>query len=406
MPPVPTSRLQGGLISLLICIQFVALDILTRLAVKQMLRGLAIPPAWWTQAIHIAVDMLLLVCLWVYYDSIDDRGFAEFCQSSHDRPLWDIPAFGTGLTVTAIIASPILCFSMHRLLTTVGVHSIVAAIPASAGAVGFTVGVRMALLARLRNIWAVQKDLVTGREKKHHPVSRILYALVFFLALGLAVWVVIGMAGHQIIKIGGTLIQIPVKVFAGLGIAILLFHTVHLLRRIRIRRRFLVRLEKLSHTGCMDYTVEGHPYLSLLSSRLYAGLTVTHRTKQGNLNRQTVYRVGLINGKSRRSILILCHNQVYRFLHRLPNQHLARRTGTHGSMLYKPTFSWFESHAFDFPEGEGTPILLIDPFPAVLAGQDEAEEWFFALDIGCHAFGYTTHSLGSFLRLLERSESQ
>ena len=38
-------RRRGSLISLLISVQLLALDILTRLAVRQMLRRLALPPS-------------------------------------------------------------------------------------------------------------------------------------------------------------------------------------------------------------------------------------------------------------------------------------------------------------------------------------------------------------------------
>lgn len=397
------ARLRGGGISLLIGAQLLLLDIVTRLAVREMLRGLAIPPSWWTRAIRIAVDMILLVCLWLYYDSIDDRGFADFCQSNNDRPLWDMPAHGTGLTVATVGIAPLLSFPVYDLLAGFSLPRVPAALLASVTAVGFTVGGRVLILMRLRNIWVIQKELRTGKEKRHHPVSRILYALVFCISLGLAVWVVIGVAGDQVIKIGGVLMDVPLKALAGLVIVVLFGWMIDLLFRIGSRRRFLARLGKLSREGSITFAVEGHPYLSLLSSHIYAGLTVIHRTKCGNLNRQTVYCVGLVNGKSRRNILILCQNQVYRFLHRLPNQPLIRRLGTEGMMFYRPMYSWYESHAFDFPEGQGTRILLLDPFPAVLAMEDQVADWFYDLDIGSHAFGYTVHSRNSFLHALERS---
>ena len=77
-------RRRGSLTSLLISVQLLVLDILTRLAVRQMLRRLALPPSLWTEAVHVAAIAILFICLWLYYDSIDDRGFAakDACASA------------------------------------------------------------------------------------------------------------------------------------------------------------------------------------------------------------------------------------------------------------------------------------------------------------------------------------
>ena len=395
-------RRRGSLISLLISIQLLALDILTRLAVRQMLRRLALPPSLWTEAVHVAAIAILFICLWLYYDSIDDRGFADFCQGKNHRPLWDIPAHSAGLTVTALTASPILCFPLYGLIAETGLHRIASAILAALGAVGFAVGGRILLLARLRTLWAVQKELVTGREKHRSALSRVLYAAVFFLALCLAVWFGLAMCGHQIVKYAGLIPHIPLWL---IGIALAFFLADRLTRFIvamLARRRFLSRLEQLADRGAVTYTVEGHPYLSLLSSRLYAGVTVTHRADIGNLRHETVYRVGMIRGGRRKSILILCRGQVYRFLHKLPGQGLVFQSGSRGRIIHKPMYAWFESKAFDLPEGEGEGVLLVEPFPAVIAEQmADEEECFWELDVGSRSFGYTVHSPNSFLHLLE-----
>lgn len=396
-------RRRGSLISLLISAQLLALDILTRLAVRQMLRRLALPPSLWTEAVHLLTVMILFVCLWLYYDSIDDKGFADFCQDRNDRPLWDIPAHSAGLTVTVLTTAPILCFSLYGLLSEMGLHRVASSILAATGAVGFTVGGRFLLLARLRTLWTAQRDLVTGKEKQRSALSRVLYAIVFFLSLCLAVWFILAMCGHQIVKYAELIPHIPLWL---VGITLLLLLADGLTRFIvalLARRRFLSRLAQLAERGAVTYTVEGHPYLSLLSSRLYAGVTVVHRTNVSNLRHETVYRVGLIRGERRKSILILCRGQVYRFLHKLPGQGLVFQSGSRGRIIHKPMYAWFESKAFDLPEGEGEGVLLVEPFPAVIAEQiADEEECFWELGIGSRSFGYTLHSPNSFLHLLER----
>ncbi len=401
-----SARPQGGLISLLISIQLLVLDILTRAAVKQMLRQLAVPPSVWTQGLHVAIDVILLISLWLYYDSIDDRGFEDFCQRKDLHPLWDIPSPGAGLTVTILTATPILCFPLYDLLTKGGAPRIAAALLAPVIALTVTAGGRMLILVRLQGTWAEQKALRTGKEKVHTTVSRILYAAVFFLSLGLAVWIGIGIFAPQIIKIGGLIPKLPLWLIGSILSLLFIEGAVHFTVLALARRRFLSRLHQLSNRGQITYSAEGHPYLSILFPCLYVGLTVVHHTKVSNLEKQTVYRVGIINSKKRKSVLILCQNQVYRLMHKLPGQGLIFRPRARGRAFYKPLYVWFEDHAFDFPAGEGERILLADPVPSVTAVQDGSEDWFLELDNGSHTFGYTVYGLNAFLHILERSESK
>ena len=260
------------------------------------------------------------------------------------------------------------------------------------------------LLARLRTLWTAQKELVTGKEKLHSALPRVLYAIVFFLSLCLAVWFLLAMCGHQIIKYAGLIPHIPLWLIGAVLLCLLADGLTRFIAALLARRRFLSRLAQLTDRGVVTYTVEGHPYLSLLSSRLYAGVTVTHRTSVSNLRHETVYRVGLIRGGRRKSILILCRNQVYRLMHKLPGQGLIFQSGSRGRIIHKPMYAWFESKAFDLPEGEGEGVLLVEPFPAVIAEQiADEEECFWELGIGSRSFGHTVHSPNSFLHLLERT---
>ena len=155
-----------------------------------------------------------------------------------------------------------------------------------------------------------------------------------------------------------------------------------------------------------DRTVMAHCVWSDERERramLDAGVTVVHRVSIGNLRHETVYRVGLIRGERRKSILILCRGQVYRLMHKLPGQGLIFQSGSRGRIIHKPMYAWFESKAFDLPEGEGEGVLVVEPFPAVIAEQiADEEECFWELGIGSRSFGYTVHSQNSFLHLLER----
>jgi len=397
-----SAGLRGGLISLLISIQLLTLDILTRAAITQMLRELATPPSIWSQGLHVALDVLLLVSLWLYYDSIDDRGFAQFCASRNQRPLWDTPAHESALFVAIFTAAPILAFPLYDLLIIGGALPMAAALIAPAVSLATTVGGRMWILARLRSIWEIQSQLRTGKEKIYGHIHRILYAAIFFLSLALALWVGISMFAPQLIRLGGLIPKLPAWLVGVVLTALLTEWSVHMTVLTLHRRRFLSRLQELSERKRITFSVEGHPYLTLLFPFLYTGLTVVHHEKEGNLDRQTVYCVGMISGKRKRSVLILCQNQVYRLMHRLPGQVLFYRASTYGRAFYKPLYVWFESHAFDFPAGAGQRILLIFPFPAVVGMPDGTEDWFSELDNGALAFGYTVYDPNTFLHTLER----
>ena len=63
----------------------------------------------------------------------------------------------------------------------------------------------------------------------------------------------------------------------------------------------------------------------------------------------------------------------------------------------------FTNHSFDFPDGEGDAVLLIDRVPTVLAVRDEHNSNnLFELDNASSVFGYTVYAKNAFLNLLER----
>jgi hypothetical protein len=79
----------------------------------------------------------------------------------------------------------------------------------------------------------------------------------------------------------------------------------------------------------------------------------------------------------------------------------ADKIGSRGVSL--PGLARCTNHSFDFPEGEGEAVLLIDRVPAVLAIRDEHNsDNLFELDNASQAFGYTVYAKNSFLNLLER----
>ena len=143
------------------------------------------------------------------------------------------------------------------------------------------------------------------------------------------------------------------------------------------------------------------------------GLTITHRSKfDPKATRDTVYRVAVANCHRRRLTIVLCEEQIYQFMYTVNIRIMRAMRGGLGMMgtggrlaantLAIPGFSWFVSHSFAFPDGDGEQILLVDPAPHVLCLRGARKGEFIPLDNASEIYGYTVYGKNSFLNLLER----
>ena len=181
---------------------------------------------------------------------------------------------------------------------------------------------------------------------------------------------------------------------------------------ISARRKFMERLRALQAQGKISLTVYGHPYLSLFLRTVPFGMTVTAKhtptDNDGTAPAETAYRVTFANCYRRREIVILCSQNIYQFVYSLKFGHVERfsrmganKAGSRAVAL--PGLARFTNHTFDFPDGEGDAVLLIDRVPAVLAMRDEHNSSnLFELDNASSVFGYTVYAKNAFLNLLER----
>ena len=169
------------------------------------------------------------------------------------------------------------------------------------------------------------------------------------------------------------------------------------------------RLRELQERGELSMTVHGHPYLSVLSERISFGLTITDAPHPDSKQKQdTTYQVTFANCKRRRGTVVLCDRNIYQFLYTFQfNQitrfsHMGAASGG-SNIISVPGASWFTSHTFDFPEGDGEKILLIDPTPHILAIRGFREGELMELDNASKVFGYTVYGKNSFVNMLERT---
>ena len=218
--------------------------------------------------LHPLTVAVLFVVLWRYYDTIDDRSFNRFCAVYKDETkapnLLREPCYAAGLVVTALCATPILCFSLIPALRYTGMrHS-------ECTAVGVAVSLLLVVCASLLRIrrrakvWVVQKDLRTGNEKTRIG-RRIFYAAVFFAAVSLLVY-----AGYSTLvpTLGSLIIGLIRLLWKAIliigGILFLWLFVIRSIRRMLDRRKFLKALRRMSARGELSFEVHGSPYLSVI----------------------------------------------------------------------------------------------------------------------------------------------
>lgn len=353
--------------------------------------------------LYPTIVTILFFVLWGYYDNIDDRSFNRVRNSPETPKFLRDPAYLLGIVLTTLMATPILSNPYRSFFQYLGLKAGATAVSVL---VAFVVagGGSVLRIMRLNSMWAIQSKLPLTK-KPPTLIWRIIYAVIFFVALlilcnGVAV-------GALIFSAVILSFFIPLFIIAGL---ILLWCAVILpVINLPARRKFMRRLEKLQEQGKVSVEILGHPYLSLFFERVPFGLTITNTPHlDAKIQEETVYKVAFANCKRRREIVILCDHNIYQFVYSLKFNHVTRfsRMGADSAgsrAVGLPGASWFSNHSFDFPEGEGARILLIDTPPVVLAVRNESNSNLFELDNASEIFGYTVFTKNSFVNLLERT---
>ena len=364
--------------------------------------------------LHPLTVAVLFIVLWRYYDTIDDRSFNRFCAVYKDETkapnLLREPAYAAGLAVTALCATPILSKSLIPALGYTGMR------PAECTAVGIAVSILLVVglsLLRIRSrakVWVIQKDLRTGNEQTK-ILKRVFYAAVFFAALYLLIY-----AGYSTLvpTLGSLILGLirllwkPILIIG--GILFLWLFVIRSIRRMLDRRKFLKKLRRMSERGELSYEIHGSPYLSVIfPERVMFGLTVVDAPHpDGKRRRDITYQVAFANCKYRRGMVILCPNNIFRFVYSINFRAIAMQNWgglsvASARIVSMPVGSFFTNHTFEFPEGEGKRILLMDPAPRVLCMHGYREGEYITLDNDSEVFGYTVYGKSSFVNLLERT---
>ena len=360
-----------------------------------------------------ATVIALFVALWRYYDGIDDRSFNRFCEVFKDEKtapnLLRDPAYAVGLAVTVLSATPVLTLSLVPSLRYTGMRSGECVAVGGAIALLLVAGLSVLRIRRRAAVWIIQKDLRTG-SKKTKLWRRIFYAVIFFASLYVLIF-----AGYStLIPVWGSfiigilrLLWKPILIIA--SVLFLWLFIIRSIRRMIDRRRFIKKLERMRERGELSFEIHGSPYLSVLSERVVFGLTVTDAPHPGGKRKDDVtYKVAFANCRYRRGLVILCENNVYRFVYSFNFRVIASHNWgglsvASARIVSMPVASFHTNHSFDFPEGEGKRILLVDPAPRMLCMYGSGEGELLTLDNASEVFGYTVYGKNSFLHLLERT---
>ena len=363
--------------------------------------------------IHPFMVVILFAVWWRYYDNIDDRSFRRFRdtykEESEAPNLLRDPAYLAGLAVTVACATPVITFSLVPALRNTGLENTLCYAAGVSASLLLTAGISLLRIRRRSKLWYKQRNLPEDTEKTRLG-SRIFYAVLLLvsvlLAIPLGFTILIPFLGSLILGIIRLLWK-PI-LFIG-GILFLWLFVIRSIRRIADRRRFLKRLDQLQERGELSYEIHGSPYLSVFWERIVFGITITDLPHQSNKRKTPVtYQVAIANCKYRRGMVILCDDNVFRFVISFNFRTIAQHNWgglsvASSSIVSMPLASFCTNHSFDFPEGEGKRILLVDPAPRVLCMYGFREGELITLDNGSEVFGYTVYGKNSFVNLLERT---
>lgn len=353
----------------------------------------------------IVVPCALFVCIWLYYDSVDDRSFNRLCNADDPTPFLRDPAYLVGLALSVAGATPILAnavlFSLNWGFAFLD-HSLKLAISIG-GSLLFVVVVSLWRVHRLYETWTIQKDLRTPQDKRPSVVNRVLLALVFFGATILAAALLVSWS-LALETLARAAILLLTRAFLFVTILVVILLIIGRIRRVFERRRFLTRLERLQREKALTYRIHGHPYASLFFRHAHFSLTIIDKPhpdspKKGN----TTYQVAVADCRRRRMCVILCDREIIQILQSLNLRIISFFPVPGHNNIYKiPIASWYRHFTFAFPQGEGERVLLVDPAPVGLYLRGNRPNELISLDNDSSVFGYRVYGKNSFVNLLER----
>ena len=363
--------------------------------------------------LHPLTVVILFAAFWHYYDNIDDRSFRRFRDTYKEESkapnLLKAPAYLAGLAVTVAGATPVITFSLVPALRNTGIRESLCYAVGVSAALLLTAGISLLRVCRRSKLWYKQKDMPEDTEQARIG-RRIFYAVVLFgsvmLAIPLGFTILIPFIGSLVLGIIRLLWKPILIIGTILFLWLFVFRSV---RRIADRRKFLKRLDQLQERGELSYEIHGSPYLSVFWERIAFGITVTDVPSPGSKRKAPItYQVAIANCRYRRGMVILCNDNVFRFVVSFNFRTIAQHNWgglsvASSSIVSMPIASFCTNHSFDFPEGEGKRILLMDPAPRVLCMYGFREGELITLDNGSEIFGYTVYGKNSFLNLLERT---
>ncbi len=388
-------------------IQLLILSAISRQSVESLRISLIEEPSAEFALMQLLAVTIFFLALWRYYDTIDDGGFAAFCAAEPTPKLLKSPAHLLHVALTVVGATPVLA------------SPVVAAIgywmPTMPVWLGFLLGGGAALvfvlgvsLLRLRGLtyeWGVQKQLRESTDKAHKTWVRVAYALVFLVALGMATVMFMELFAPALFSIAMAILELAIVPLMAVLAGLLVWWLLHSVRRVKERRRYLARLDAMQARGELTYTVHGDPIRSLFSSRLDFGLTITDEPHpDAKVPTRRTYTVAFANCGHRHMAIVLCPNNVFRFVYTVKLRAFNGFSvmNTQDRVLTIPMLTLFVNRSFEFPEGDGERILLMDPAPACLCTPGRRSDELVALDNGSKVFDYTVYGRNAFLHLLER----
>ncbi len=355
---------------------------------------------------------IAMFALWKFYDGIDDAAFVSLCmEEGESTPFLKRLSWLIALLISAVACGIPVGLSLWRVMMFTGISASLGYPLCILGGILLTLGIRALMIHLLFKKWMEQS--VYFRDPAQYPSlrKRIFQAILF--AIGLICASLIGVAtlfwGAYSVLYGVAMLVI--EFLWPIVAVILLIILIHVIRLLSSRRKFLKRLKKMQAKGEIHYDYMGHPYLSVLSRRVYFGLVITDYTNGvGENKKPKTYRIVVV-GTWKRRLVIACDHNTYQFKHEIRLRMNIRTAAIAASSDAPATgvalATWYSTYGFAFPgddDTEGEPVVIFDPVPyAIFVRPDDGRNDLRSIDNSSKVYGYTVWAKNSFANFLERT---
>lgn len=362
----------------------------------------------------LAVSLFAIIMMYYYFDNLDLYNKKDYLEGKNKKLLISKPEYLVGFAISLLFATSMLTDPIHNLLTTFGNLNKVWARLLSVASVAI---IRLVQIYNLQTKWEdeinhplfVEKPIFKNsqdikRFRPHHLVLKPLGFLAIFTLCYLFVSAYLLEILFSVYIILTTLWQ-GTLLIALLPIIIII--SIRILHNIKARRKLIKRLNRLVRDKSITVKYHGMKYISSIFPRMSFKIEVTTRT--GEIYLCSIVCSGRVNAP------MYFSDDKYYTEHgfHLRGGGLISQMGASPFAAVVDIGKWGgktnptnliagyrREHMLDFPEGNGTRALIINPAPTACFSL--YENIANPIDTGENMGTYTIYSTTGFCNTVER----